>query len=48
MDNIMKKTHNKVALIFLTVNRFGSLNVQINSVVSGKSADVIVLFYLDE
>ena len=41
MANIMKKTQDKMALIFLIVDGFGCLNIQIDSVFTDNSAGVI-------
>ena len=41
----MKKTQDKMALIFLIVDGFGSLNVQIDSDFSDESACVIVFLF---
>ena len=45
MADIMKNTRDKMALIFLIEDGFGSLNVQIDSVFSGESAGVIVFLF---
>ena len=41
MDNIMKETHqDKMALTFFIVDRFERVNMQIESVFPGESADI--------
>ena len=41
----MKNQQDKMALIFLIVDGFGSLNMQIDSVFSSESAGVIVFLF---
>ena len=44
-DIMKKKQQNKMALTFLIVDGFGHLNMQIDSVLSGESVDVIVFLF---
>ena len=45
MDDIMKKTQDKMALQFLIVDGFGCINMHINWVSPGKSADIIEFLF---
>ena len=44
-DIMKKKQQDKMALTVLIVDGFGRLNMQIDSVFSGESVDVIVVFF---